>query len=378
MKLALFFTYGMSLEKWAKIGSLSREIKPYQMLAKRFDQVYFFTYGSTRDLNFKDELGDGIIVLPKKINIPNFLYGLLIAVFYWKELKSVDVLKTNQMAGAIPAVIAKLCHRKKKLIVRNGYEWLNVLIKEKKAFWKKAIVHTLEKIAYKVADIVIFTSQKDKNFAKEKFKIPERKIRIVPNYIDINLFKPQDTGKEKGRVVFVGRLSKEKNLFNLIEAAAGLPVNLVFIGQGELKDDLEELAKEKGVKIEFKGKLNNSELPEELNKAEIFILPSLYEGCPKALLEAMACGLPCIATDVDGIKEVIIHKENGYLCQTDAASIQKAFIELLGNEGLRMKIGSNARQQILKEFSLEKIMEKEYEILESFNKNIPSTSQPAL
>ncbi|MEK7103903.1 MAG: glycosyltransferase [Patescibacteria group bacterium] len=358
MKLALFFTCGMSLEKWAKIGSLSREIKPYQMLAKKFDQVYFFTYGSKKDLNFSNELGEKITILPKKNNIPNCLYGFLMPFFYWQALKGIDVLKTNQMAGAIPAVIAKLIF-KKKLIVRNGYEWLNVLIKEKKAFWKKTIAHIWEKIAYKTADIVIFTSQKDKDFAKEKFNVPERKIRIVPNYIDTGLFKPQSIEKESARIVFVGRLSKEKNLFNLIEGALGLNARLVFIGQGNLRDELERFAKEKSVAVEFLGSLANDKLPEELNKAEIFVLPSLYEGCPKALLEAMACGLPCIATDVEGIKEVITHKENGYLCKTDSQSIRQALNDVLANKELMEKIGQKARATILENFSLEKIIEKE-------------------
>lgn len=358
MRLALFFTCGMSLEKWAKIGSLSREIKPYQMLSSKFDQVYFFTYGSKKDLGFSSVLGEKIIILPKKINIPNCLYGFLIPFFYWQFLKNIDVFKTNQMAGAIPAVIAKLLF-KKKLIVRCGYEWLNVLIKEKKSFWKRAIAFIWERIAYKAADIVTFTSQKDKSFAKEKFNIPERKIRIVPNYIDTDLFKPQDVAKEKGRVVFVGRLSKEKNLFNLIEATAGLALNLVFIGQGNLKDELEKFAKEKGVATEFFGSLANDKLPEELSKASVFILPSLYEGCPKALLEAMACGLPCIASDVEGIKEVITHKENGYLCKTDSQSIHQALVDVLANKILREKIGQKARETILESFSFEKISEKE-------------------
>jgi len=357
--LALFFSHGVSLKKWEDIGNLDREIAFYKRLADNFEEILFFTYGRKNDLKYQANVGLKIKIIPKPFGLPSILYGFLLPFVHYSKIKSVDILKTNQMSSAIPAVIAKLFHRKKKLIVRNGYEWLKILENEKKLRWKKSIVYLWEKIAYKVADIVIFTSQKDKTFAKEKFKIPERKIRIVPNYIDTDLFKPQDIEKEKGRVVFVGRLSKEKNLFNLIWAAAGLPVNLVFIGQGELKDDLEELAKEKGVKIEFKGKLNNSELPEELNKAEIFILPSLYEGCPKALLEAMACGLPCIATDVDGIKEVIIHKENGYLCQTDSTSIKEALLAVLNDKNLQEIIGKNARKTIEENYSLEKVFQQE-------------------
>ena len=163
----------------------------------------------------------------------------------------------------------------------------------------------------------------------------------------------------------MGRLSLQKNLVNLIKAVADLDVRLVIFGAGPLKDDLQKLASKLNSKIEFKGNVPNEKLPEELNKSEIFILPSFYEGCPKVLLEAMSCGLPCIGTDVEGIKEIIKHKENGYLCETDAHSIRKAILEVLNNKNLQAKISQNARKTILENFSLEKILEEEIRIYET-------------
>jgi glycosyltransferase involved in cell wall biosynthesis len=96
-----------------------------------------------------------------------------------------------------------------------------------------------------------------------------------------------------------------------------------------------------------------------LNRSEVFILPSLYEGSPKALLEAMACGLPVIGTNVTGIKEVIADGENGLLCNTDSESIRDAIIRLLASGDMRRRLGSNARAQIESNYSMEKILEKE-------------------
>lgn len=368
--LALFFTCGISLKTWEKVGNLEREIKPYRELAKHFKEIYFFTYGDKQDFEFKEILPDNIKIFPKKYRMPSVLYSLLLPLIYRKQLKKTALLKTNQMSGSMSAVIAKWLFNK-KLIVRCGYEWLNVLEKEKKAPWKRLIAQALERLAYNSADKIIFTSQKDQAFAQNKFKIPSEKIEIIPNYIDTDLFKPSllsvsDTDNtNKQGVVFVGRLSREKNLLNLIKAMAGMGEKLTLIGKGHLEKELKQLVQEKGILTKFKGRVPNEKLPQELNKAKVFVLPSLYEGCPKALLEAMSCGLLCIGADVEGIKEIIQHKENGYLCGTDADSIKKAISEVLGNTSLHQQMAHNARQTILEKFRLEEILKKEIAFYEA-------------
>ena len=359
--LALFFTCGVSLEIWRKIGILEREIRPYNELAQYFKKIYFITYGGKGESDFQEKLSENIEILPKKIFFPSKIYQFFIPLIYHRELKKADIYKTNQMAAAIPAFISKWLY-KKKLIIRCGYEWLEFLKKEKKSFWKRIIVFLIEKIAYKNADKIILTLKKDKRFVENNFRTPSSKIEIIPNYIDTELFKPLKIEKDKSRIIFIGRLHKQKNLFNLIEAISGTPYKLVIIGSGFLREKIESIARKKGVNIEFRENILNEKLPEELNKSEIFILPSLYEGCPKSLLEAMSCGLSCIGTNVEGIKEIIRHKENGYLCDTDVDSIKKAITEIFRNKELQEKIGKNARQTILEKFNLKKILEKEIKV----------------
>ena len=362
--LALFFTYRISLKVWEKIGNLTREIKPYKELANYFQGIYFFTYGDKEELKYQELFSKNIKIFPKKWNLSSSFYSLFLPFFYKNELKKVDILKTNQMSGSWVAVIAKWLY-KKKLVVRCGYEWLSFLENQKKPLWKRIVAKFIEKIAYKNADKIILTSEKDKKFVVKKFKIKPEKIEVIPNYIDTDLFKPLNLPKEKNSLIFVGRLEEQKNLFNLIEAITTLPVKLVIVGRGSLKEKLKSFAKEKNAKVEFKENVPNEKLPEELNKSEIFILPSFYEGCPKALLEAMSCGLPCIGTNVEGIKDIIQHKENGYLCEPDTKSIRKAILEVLNNKNLQQKISQNARKTILEKFSLEKILEKEIKTYQS-------------
>jgi len=356
--LALFFTCGASLKVWQKVGNLEREIKFYNELAKYFKKIYFMTYGGSEELGFKEKLSENIEILPKKIYLPSKIYQFFIPFIYYRELKKTDIYKTNQMAAGIPAVISK-CLYKKKLVVRCGYEWLEFLKKEKKSFLKRIVVFLLEKNFYKKADKIILTSEKDKRFVENNFRISSSKIEITPNYIDTELFKPLEIKKDKSRIIFIGRLHEQKNLFNLIKAVSGIPYKLVIIGSGFLREEMKAFAEKKRANVEFKKNILNEKLPEELNKSEIFILPSLYEGCPKVLLEAMSCGLPCIGANVDGIKEIIRHKENGYFCNTDADSIKKAIVEVSENKELQKKIGKNARQTILESFNLEKILKKE-------------------
>ena len=360
MKLALFFTKGVSLRAWEKVGSLSREIKPYQELAKYFDEILLLTYGGKEDLKYQSFLPENIRILPNKQKIPSLIYSFLLPFLYQKELKRVDIFKTNQMNSSWTAIIAKFFFRK-KLVVRQGYQ-LSIFARKKGVKpWKLLIIQFLEKLAYKKADAVIVTSKRDKKYIEEKYNISSEKIKYILNYIDTGLFRPLNIDKEN-RICFVGRLEEQKNLFNLIKAISDIDIKLVIFGEGFLKEKLKNFAKEEKANIEFKENISNQKLPEELNKSEIFILSSFYEGCPKVLLEAMSCELPCIGTNVEGIREIIRHKENGYLCGTDVNSIRKAILEVLSNRELQEKIGRNARKTILQNFSLEKIMAKEIKL----------------
>lgn len=364
-KLALFFTTGVSLKTWEKIGNLNREIKPYKKLAKCFNEIYFFTYGEKDDLKYQNFLPENIKIFPNKWIPSSKIYSFLLPLFYRKELKKVNILKTNQMSGSWTAWLAKFLFGK-KLIVRCGYQWRWFLEKSKAKKWKIRLVSLIERFIYKKADAIVVTSARAKKDIEQHYRISSSKVHIIPNYIDTDLFRPKEAKKEKGRICFVGRLSPEKNLFNLLKSMDGLDVKLVIFGSGGLEKKLKDKAKKvKRAKIEFRGNIPNNFLPEELNKCELFILPSLYEGNPKALLEAMACGLPVIGTNVEGIREVIKHKENGYLCETNVNSIKEAIKKVLDNKKLQEKIGKNARQTIVDNFSLEKMLKKEISIYES-------------
>jgi glycosyltransferase involved in cell wall biosynthesis len=260
MKIALFLTRGMSLSKWEKIGTLDREIKPYLELAKTHD-ITIFTYG-------KDKPIKGLTILP-----------------IWKSLfMKFDYLKTNQMDGSWMAVINKKLHGG-KLIIRCGYEWLRFLENVKAPKWKQWIAYWVERFAYGNADTVVITSETEAEFIVSRFNDYGKwwKVNVIPNYIDMERFKPMDYPKEKDSILCVGRNSKEKNI-----------------------EGVKQYAKDHNLKLtHITGGVPQSELPRIYNEHEYYIQLSTTEGCSKTLLEARACGCKCIVSNIPANKEIM-------------------------------------------------------------------------
>lgn len=358
--LALFFTTGVSLKLWHEIGMIDREVAIYNELSKYFKHVYFLTYGGEEDLRFKDYLADNITIVPRKHIANSLIYSFMLPFIHRKILKKVDILKTNQMFGSWSAALTKLIYRK-KLVVRTGYMLSIHFMKRNPKSKRKWVMKSIERLAYKFANGIITSSQTNFEYV-EKIYHPPSTHAMIPNYVGTNIFKPMDVAKRKGSICFVGRLTQQKNLFALLEALEGLPYTLSIIGSGEQREQLKEFARKNQVNVSFLGNIPNHELPEILNQHELFILPSLWEGMPKTLLEAMSCGLPVIGTKIDGIREVIEHGRNGILCDADLGSIRQAIISVMEDKELKDTLSMNARKTIEQRFSLEKLIDKELEL----------------
>lgn len=372
MKLALFFTFGVSLKQWLDKGLFDREKLLYEKLLQRkaLSKVLWFTYGC-RDKKIAEQLKQThqlhmnieVIQMPTLFSIPGgkFLYSLILPVMVKNFLKDADILMTNQMSGSWSAVIAKKLY-KKVLIIRTGYVLSSFLKKRQEANLKTAVAGFIERVAYKNADTAIVASQEDKNYICLTCNIPLQKISIFENYIDVDVFKPINCEKYNDRIIFVGRLTSQKNLFSLLKAISKTSFILDIYGEGELYDELQQGAKKLNAQVNFMGVVPNSELAHIISRYRYYILPSLYEGTPKALLEAMACGLICIGTDVTGINEIITDGVNGWLAKgTDSDSIFEAIEKAKNSPG--ESISSSAVETIKNKFSLESIVKKYSQLL---------------
>jgi len=358
--LVLFFTLGVSLRSWEETGYLQREVSYYRRLSEHVGPITFVTYGDERDLALEDKLG-GIRVLANTDAISPEQFVRKVPHLHHELVASATILKSNQIKGA-QVVIDAATATGGTAIIRCGYLLsrfranTDISMRMKFGLWRR------EANIFHQADRVFLPTEEDARYARRWYALPSPKVVIMPNFVDTTLFAPRDDVEcEPGLVGFVGRLAPQKNLPALIEAMAGLKgARLRLIGEGPQQRDLSELAKRYRVEVEMLGPIPHENLPRLLAECEIFILPSLYEGLPKALLEAMAAGLPVIATKVQGSGGVIRHRQTGWLCEdTSVDSLRKALIALLEDSRLRTQIGRAARQYVVQNFSMEHVLQRE-------------------
>jgi L-malate glycosyltransferase len=234
------------------------------------------------------------------------------------------------------------------------YNFLTPLIKN---IWKKA-------------DRVVANSEGLKKLAFETK--PNQEIEIIYNGIDIEEFKPvirslASDGKVK--LLCVSRLTERKGINYLIDAFKIISeehnnIFLNIIGEGDAKDELVKQAENLSIrdKINFAGRIKHDQLPKIYERADIFVLPSLNEGMSNTILEAIASGLPVVATDTGGTQELIKDGVNGLVVKMkDTNDLAEKIEKLINDRGLRQKMAEESRNLALK-FSWKCIAEKYVEL----------------
>ena len=370
MHLVLFFTYGMTLKRWERAGILRRESAFYIKLAEKGVKVTFVTYGDAGEYEYQEKL-PGITILPlygyvrrPRSALIRFLNSFHIAETVSEHIEECDVLKTNQLWGGWLALGVKRTLNK-PLLLRCGFERYSSELTRNAPFLRRKLTWFISRKLYRSADKILLPSESDAEFVRKKFKIKNEKIVIYPNFIDTDIFYPEEKTEEKkcGRILYVGRLESVKNLNLLIKAAHKAGTGLDIYGKGSQKKELGELAAEIGADVKFFDPLPNTELPEVYRKYGIFVLPSVFEGSPKVILEAMACGLAVIASDIPGSSAIIRNGENGILVSADEKSLSDAIQRVSADCVLRTKLGKNAAETIRKKYSMNRALERELDII---------------
>jgi glycosyltransferase involved in cell wall biosynthesis len=169
-------------------------------------------------------------------------------------------------------------------------------------------------------------------------------------------------------IITIARLHPQKGHEYLIEASKQILQNypntiFVLVGDGDKRAQIEQLIQASGISTNFRVLGSRADVPRLLHMADIFVLPSLYEGMPNVVLEAMASQLPVVATAVDGTPEVVVDGETGMLVPpADPTALACAIEQLIANPVLRNTFGQSGLQRILAYFS-EEAMCQQYEHL---------------
>jgi glycosyltransferase involved in cell wall biosynthesis len=327
-------------------------------LAKQGHEVHVIT-SSDKELP-KDSAEQGFYVHRLGSTQLRFLGA---AVFWLKALPRLkrlkpDIVHGQSIAMGVAGFLAKKCLRKPYVVYGRGSDvYLSWLFKG-----------LISRLVLKNADAVIALTQ---DMKREMQKSWNRDIWVIPNGIDLEGFDnlPRDEMRAKLRakaneklIIFVGRLRPAKGLKYLIKAIdivkqSDQSARLLLVGEGPEEESLKRLVRKLNLEsyLEFVGQIQNEEVPRYMAAADILVLSSLSEGFPVTVLEAMASGLPIVATRVRGLPETIEDGQNGFLVEPkNPGQIADRLLRLLGNDELRASISANNRDKA-KGYSWEKI-----------------------
>ncbi len=226
-----------------------------------------------------------------------------------------------------------------------------------------------KKTIQKTTRIITVTNQVKKLYTPW---VTKEKISTIPFGVDTATFKPtQKTEQQKEfEILYAGSLYALKGIPFLIHAIANVRRNkinakLTLVGEGAQKESLITLAKTLQVEnhVKFAGFVPNSKMPAYYNRCDIFCFPTLGEPFGKAVVEAMACGKPVIATNAGGAAEIIQNGENGILVPpADSETLAAEITRLINDPQERHRLGKKARETTVERFSWEKIAEKYHQL----------------
>lgn len=230
-----------------------------------------------------------------------------------------------------------------------------------------------EKLIYNTADILLTNSTQIERSLHQRY--PDKKIFSIPNLLELPTQewsqRLRDDTQEK-LIVSVGRFAPEKGHRYLIEALSMLDQRdtawcCTLLGDGELEAELRALAAKHGLSEQVKFPGFCEDVFSVLLTADVFVLPSLHESSPNALIEAMGIGMPCIASDVGGIADLIEEGENGVrVPPQDPEALAAALYCVMTQPDFAKELGKNARTRIQQKFDSTESMRKLEDIYQQF------------
>jgi glycosyltransferase involved in cell wall biosynthesis len=295
-----------------------------------------------------------------------FLSALVLQLVNRRDDFEILQVSQTQLAGLLAVFLGKALRKKVILRVSNTGPFFGIA-----AFWK-SIPGGMGILKYLTtrSDAIVVTSSQMKQEV-EAIGFPSIKVHLIPSGVVLpgeisremrSRARARIRIKEKGTMVlFVGRITWQKAPDLLLAAWAEVrriypEASLHLVGQGDMQDSLQMMTKKQGMleNVIFHGYTNH--ITDYYEGADIFVLPSRYEGFPSALIEAMSYGLPVIVSRVSGTDDAVKDNENGLLMPPDdLPGLITRLNLLLSNPELRVRLGAAARMTILENYGMEKV-----------------------
>ncbi len=366
--IVLYPTFGGS-------GVLATELG--KALSKYGNEIHFISYSQPARLDyFMENVFFHEVIIPQYPLFEHAPYETALAG------KIVEIVKSNQLEVlhvhyAIPhasaALLAKqiLAEQKIKIPVITTLHGTDITLVGREASYEPVVSWSINN-----SDCVTAVSSSLKENTIKHFPI-SREIQVIPNFIDFERFnkKPREHFKKaiapnaEKIIVHTSNFRKVKRVGDVIrvfhKVQQTIPSRLLLIGDGPERSNIEKVCRELQVceKVTFLGK--QEAIEEILSVCDLFILPSEEESFGLSALEAMACEVPVIATNVGGLPEVVIHNKTGFLSDVgDINTMSEYAIELLQDEN---KLNTFRKNSLLQahQFDLKNILKKYMEVYET-------------
>lgn len=329
------------------------------------------TYTEFRHRIVRDDVK--LVALNKKPGLDPRMYGRL-----WKLLRKLkpDVVHTRNL-GTLPCIaVAAVAGVAVRIHGEHGWDMVDIQGQEFRYRWLRKLISPLVTVHVAVSGHIV-------DWLVSSVGISASKVVRISNGVDTRRFSPTDEGDEKaqvngvfampgsrvkGKIVIgtVGRLEPVKDQQSLIVGLGLLKqqrpdlasnIEAIMVGDGSLAVEFGRLAEEHGVGklLRLAGRQDN--IPAFLRDMDIFVLPSLNEGISNTILEAMATGLPVVATAVGGTPEIVSDGRTGTLIPvSDPQALAEALIRYCDNPGLRIEHGRAARELVQASMSLDSMV----------------------
>ncbi|CAD6494696.1 MAG: D-inositol-3-phosphate glycosyltransferase [Candidatus Argoarchaeum ethanivorans] len=239
----------------------------------------------------------------------------------------------------------------------------------------KIYIPTIAKWTFKSADKIICYTENEK-LLLVKLGIDSDMIAVIHNGTDTDIFAPREKEKDKNQILWIGRFTPGKGVEYLIDAFEILvkeypDFKLLMIGRGPLKGNIEQMIRDLNLSknIIMKEFVPNSKLPEIYQNSDVFVLPSLNEGVPRTILEAMACGIPVVCTKLPQLVDVV--DGCGLLVPVeDSQALAEGISKIVFDRELAQKFGKNGRAKVVENYSWKDTVKKTVQLYEELSQEV--------